>query len=656
MNSLSSVSLVHAQEDHYNVDNMLSLPTSVLGNSLSKLISTTDGPTSENIDVTSSTTDGPTSENIDVTSSTTDNSTSENIDVTSSGKETRKLTVFGEATATYDVSTKAVVVTGGNMTSTSWGSEIDKTEVTSVSFQQGVNFNGQVSGMFAQMPKLEKVTGLEYLSTEKITDMSEMFRGTPLLNDVNFSGVNTSNVTNMRSMFESANIKNLNLSNFDTSNVTDMSGMFAGTNIDNLNLSNFDTSNVTDMSKMFLSSNIEDLDLSGVDTSNVTDMTGMFAYASIKNLNLSNFDTSNVIDMSGMFMYINNIESLDVSSFDTSSVTDMTTMFIGTKLKRLTIGDNFQFIGETANLDIPYFQDGTPSNYWIREDEKSSGYTPADFMNQYGSGELIAGTYVAGYRLFGEADGFYDEKEQSLIIVGGSVTDCKDWAGIDSSKIKSITFKNKVPVETISLNSMFKGLTSLASLDLSGLDTSKVIDMASMFANMPSLTSLNLSGLDTSKVIDMASMFANMPSLTSLNLSGFDTHNVKTMTYMFSNASSLTSLDLADFNTTNLVDMAYMFAGLKLHHLILGEYFRFKGELSKLGVPYSSTGIPSDKWCRADGKSSGYSPADFIKNYGTGDLTAGEYVAEKRIFGEASYTYNELEGKLVITGGAISNA
>ncbi|MEQ7273832.1 immunoglobulin-like domain-containing protein, partial [Enterococcus hirae] len=33
-------------------------------------------------------------------------------------------------------------------------------------------------------------------------------------------------------------------------------------------------------------------------------------------------------------------------------------------------------------------------------------------------------------------------------------------------------------------------------------------------------------------------------------------------------------------------------------------------------------------WIREDGQSKGYSPADFMTNYGTGDLTAGTYVAE----------------------------
>ena len=55
--------------------------------------------------------------------------------------------------------------------------------------------------------------------------------------------------------------------------------------------------------------------------------------------------------------------------------------------------------------------------------------------------------------------------------------------------------------------SMFSGCSSLASLDLSSLDTSNVTSMSFMFDGCSSLASLDLSGLDTSKVTRMSSMF-----------------------------------------------------------------------------------------------------------------------------------------------------
>ena len=59
---------------------------------------------------------------------------------------------------------------------------------------------------------------------------------------------------------------------------------------------------------------------------------------------------------------------------------------------------------------------------------------------------------------------------------------------------------------------MFKWCESLASLDLSGWDTSNVRGMNGMFAYCKNLKSLDLSGWDTSNVKDMGKMFYECPS------------------------------------------------------------------------------------------------------------------------------------------------
>ncbi|MFK4966492.1 BspA family leucine-rich repeat surface protein [Lactococcus garvieae] len=325
------------------------------------------------------------------------------------------------------------------------------------------------------------------------------------------------------------------------------------------------------------------------------------------------------------------LTSLDLSNFDTTNVTDMNGMFSGLKLQHLTLGDNFKFIGINSDLDIPYFSNGAAGGRWKRADGQSSAYSPADFIKNYGTGELTAGEYVGAQRIFGDAYYTYNEAEHKLNITGGSITNRSDWGNISRADIKSIEFSSPIAVTVTSLSSWLSNLTQLESITgFQNLDTSKVLSMNNMFSKDAALQTLDLSGLNTYNVVSMDYMFADMPSLTSLNLSGFDTKNLRSM--------------------------AYMFKGLKLQHLILGDYFRFKGEDSKLGVPYSLQGLPGERWRRADGQSSEYSPADFIKNYGTGELTAGEYVAGQRIFGGATYTYDELDGKLVITGGSISNA
>ena len=148
--------------------------------------------------------------------------------------------------------------------------------------------------------------------------------------------VDTSNVTNMYSMFEyCTNLTSLVLSNWDTSNVLYMTKMFYRcTNLTSLDLSGWDTSNLssvggTSSEGMFeYCTNLTSLDLSNFITSKITHINGMFyRCTNLTSLDLSGWDTSNVTDMSVMFTSCYNLTSLDLSGWDTSKVTDMRWMF-----------------------------------------------------------------------------------------------------------------------------------------------------------------------------------------------------------------------------------------------------------------------------------------------------------------------------------------
>ena len=66
-------------------------------------------------------------------------------------------------------------------------------------------------------------------NTSNVTDMESMFRGCSGLTSLDVSSFNTSNVTKMYYMFyDCSGLESLTLSNFDTSNVTNMYGMFVG--------------------------------------------------------------------------------------------------------------------------------------------------------------------------------------------------------------------------------------------------------------------------------------------------------------------------------------------------------------------------------------------------------------------------------------------
>ena len=84
---------------------------------------------------------------------------------------------------------------------------------------------------FSWMRKLESITGIEYLNTSEVTDMSWMFAICTQLKSLDVSRFNTSKVTNMNSMFVGCNrLTSLDVSSFNTSEVTNMSKMFSDCN------------------------------------------------------------------------------------------------------------------------------------------------------------------------------------------------------------------------------------------------------------------------------------------------------------------------------------------------------------------------------------------------------------------------------------------
>lgn len=123
------------------------------------------------------------------------------------------------------------------------------------------------------------IEGLEYLNTEKVTDMTGMFSGCTSLTSLDVSKFDTQNVTSMWAMFNTcSSLTSIDVSKFNTDKVTNMRGMFGGcSNLTLLNVSNFNTENVTDMLSMFFQCySLTSLDLSNFDTQNVTNMYGMF--------------------------------------------------------------------------------------------------------------------------------------------------------------------------------------------------------------------------------------------------------------------------------------------------------------------------------------------------------------------------------------------
>ncbi|WP_289864617.1 BspA family leucine-rich repeat surface protein, partial [Enterococcus faecalis] len=610
---------------------------------------------------------------------------------------------WGTALAFFDTTTGTFTVQGGSLgkyNESPWNEgKIEKAEVKKIVFKGKAVAPEDSNSLFWGLSNLTEIEGLNLVDTSRVTNMKSMFSGLGNLKQIDLSKFNTSKVTNMNSMFYNGGFEQLDLTSFDTSNVTNMGSMFSGNgSLTEVNVSSFDTSNVTTMSAMFKNTKM----LSG--------------------LNVTNFNTSNVTSMESMFLNTANIGVLDLTNFDTNQVTDMSDMLAGSQLTSLTLGEKFRFKGEVG-LGNPTVSEGTATGKWARKDGKSKEYTPAEFMKNYGTGDLTAGEYVDAHavKYWGTSAYSFDEKTGTLTLDGGTldVSSKSPWnrndsRKIDASKIKKLVIKEKTvaPANSVglfsgltnltgltnvtgieglnlldtsnvtSMNSMFSDLSSLTTLDVSNFDTSNVTSMYGMFSGLSSLTTLDVSNFDTSNVTDMIYMFTGLSSLTTLDVSNFDTSKVTNMQSMFWGMSSLTTLDVSNFDTSNVTNMSRMFYGLRslttldvsnfdtsnvkemnsmfygqssIESLKLGDKFRFASN-ADLEAPKVSEGTATGKWTRKDGKSKEYTPAEFMKNYGTGDLTAGEYVDAHAVkyWGTSAYSFDEATGTLTLDGGTLS--
>ena len=149
---------------------------------------------------------------------------------------------------TYDLNT------GTNYTD--WETDGINASVTKVVFDP--SFAGArpttTCAWFYDMRNLESITGMSYLNTSEVTNMSWMFYNCSKLTSLDVSQFNTSKVTDMYAMFlNCSSLTSLDVSGFNTAKVTDMRYMFAGCpSLQTIYVGNdWSTAAVTESSDMF---------------------------------------------------------------------------------------------------------------------------------------------------------------------------------------------------------------------------------------------------------------------------------------------------------------------------------------------------------------------------------------------------------------------
>ena len=389
---------------------------------------------------------------------------------------------------------------------------------------------------FANLTKLKTITGLEYLNTEKVTDMSYMFYSCSSLTSLDVTHFNTAKVTNMNRLFSNcSSLTSLDVTHFNTAKVTNMNNMFYNcSSLTSLDVTYFNTANVTDMNKMFYK-------CSALTT----------IYAS------DNFVTDKVEYSYNMF-------------YDCTSLKGTTLEYVASKTDH-----NYANCGTDG-----YF---TPGCGYAEFDNATGTLTFSyKVVKPEGAYDLNVGTTEPGWRTH--------KNEIKKVVFDTSFAnarptscyywfyECKNLAnieGIENLNTEKVTnmelmFANCSTLTSLdvtkfntanvtTLMSMFSDCSSLKSLDVTNFDTRNVTNMFYMFNNCSGLTSLDVTKFNTAKVRNMYSMFFNCSGLKSLDVTNFDTGNVISMAYMFYGCSALTSLDLTNFNTAKVMDMCFMF-------------------------------------------------------------------------------------------------
>jgi len=440
---------------------------------------------------------------------------------------------------------------------------------------------------FANLTKLKTITGLEYLNTEKVMNMSYMFFKCSSLTSLDVTHFNTAKVTNMNRLFSyCSSLTSLDVTHFNTANVTNMNNMFDScSSLTSLDVTYFNTENVTKIYSMFYScssltsldvthfntakvtnmismfnncSSLTSLDVTHFNTANVTNMRNMFSgCSSLTSLDVTHFNTANVMKMNGMFSYSVALTSLYLTNFNTEKVTNMEDMFSGCQALT-TIYASSKFVTTQVTKSSGMFNKCEKlkgEEEW--KNDKATDKTYAKIEGGYFSRAIPRVKYADGTLTFFLASKeTLGENEYEL----NSGKNLPEWVKHTFSITKVVFDTSFANARPTSCYKWFFWCEKLNQVEgIKNLNTKEVTDMADMFYECRDLSSLDVSGFNTEKVTDMSGMFYECISLKLLDVAKFNTANVKSMSNMFYRCYNLDLLNVTNFNTANVTNMQGMF-------------------------------------------------------------------------------------------------
>ncbi len=432
------------------------------------------------------------------------------------------------------------------------------------------------------------------LDLSGVTSMYQMFYGCSALESIDLSGMNTSNVTMLRAIFYGCSaLESFNLSNLNTAQVTDIAYMFYGcTAIESLDVSSFSTVSVTSVDKFnYIFANCTALKAVkvGADWKVTTDPNNMFDGCSAlvyqdgqlgsNTVTYTDWDSTN--DKANFkvdgYTLKNNPNKAPVET--NSCPTGGTATHLAGAVLRSDLTKQVEY-GEklTNSISISSADSGGSWDSHVLTLAPAKMYSYATLpkdatdaapgpLNLYYRLNRIATTFkpdndadADNLKIYNFWDYWY-----SMISDYANPEGSTDWQYLRNTQDE----ERGSPVATVKVNdqipfarcrNLFHRFDNCTSIDLTGIDTSKVVLMRSMFEGCKKLEYLDVKIINTSSATDLSGMFAGCEKMKNLEVAHFDTDKVTNMASMFSGCSALTSLDVTNFVTTEVTNMASMFS------------------------------------------------------------------------------------------------
>ena len=370
-----------------------------------------------------------------------------------------------------------------------------------------------------------------------------------------------------------------------------------------------------------------------LNTANVTDMSLMFDHCQkLTSLDLSNFNTEKVTNMEAMFSVCLNLKTIYASDkFITAAVTESQDMFASCNSLSGDIDWTSDKVTDKtyAKIDGGYFRDKAYDNRpWVK----------------YADGTL---TFYCGYKkIWGENEyALNSGKELPKWYVNNTNTNT-------NLVVFDASFANARPT---SCYAWFQGFNKLKQIEgIENLNTENVTNMACMFKGCSSLTSLDVTHFNTGNVTSMYHMFTLCSNLAELDVTHFNTEKVTDMFGMFSSCKVLISLDVTNFNTANVKEMSYMFYNCyKLKEIYVSDKFVTDAVISSDNMFFECNSLSGDidwsdkavdkTYAKTDGgyfRDKAYDNRPWVK-YADGTLTFR--CGYKKTLGEYEYALNSGE-------------